>query len=312
MALEFKELTLEVKEQLEPFFNARELLSCEYNFNVMYLWANHYQTQYALTEHFLVLSEIIDGNFITLMPMCKEEYFEEAFEAVREYFKEQNLTFRMYVADKFFKDFVIRKYGRTYDIVTNRDYFDYLYDGEKLRTLVGKKYSKKRNHLNAFYAEYEGRYYYRKLSKDDKKIVCNFLRKWKAVKGETTDTLDEELTAICKIIDHLDQLDIRAGAIFVDDQLEALSFGTLTNNGKEAVIHVEKANENIRGMYPLINQLFLINEFPDVEIVNREEDLGIEGLRKSKLSYVPIKILKKYSIIEKKEINHGHSCYSKK
>lgn len=312
MALEFKELTLEVREQLEPFFNAREFLSCEYNFNVMYLWSNHYQTKYALTEHFLVLSEVINGEFITLMPMCKEEFFEEAFEAVLEYYKENNLPFKMYVVDKPFKDFVVRKYGNTFDIISNRDYFDYLYDGEKLRTLVGKKYSKKRNHLNAFYSEYDGRYFYRKLTTDDKKTVCHFLRKWKSNKGETTDALDEELSAICKILSHIDQLDIKAGAIFVDDQLEALSLGTLTNNGKEAVIHVEKANENIRGMYPLINQLFLINEFPNVEIVNREEDLGIEGLRKSKLSYVPIKVLKKYSIIEKKELNHGHSCYNSK
>lgn len=312
MALEFKELTLEVKEQLEPFFNAREFLSCEYNFNVMYLWSNHYQTQYALTEHFLVLSEIIGGEFITLMPMCKEEYFGEAFEAVREYFKENNLTFKMYVADKLFKDFVVKEYGNTFEIVANRDYFDYLYSGEKLRTLVGKKYSKKRNHLNAFYAEYEGRYSYRSLVPDDKKEVCHFLRKWKTNKGETTDALDEELSAICKIITNLGQLDIKAGAVFVDNKLEALSLGTLTNNGKLAVIHVEKANDNIRGMYPLINQLFLVNEFPEVDIVNREEDLGIEGLRKSKLSYEPIKILKKYSIIEKKEIAHGHSCYDQK
>ncbi|PKM48984.1 MAG: hypothetical protein CVV02_18040 [Firmicutes bacterium HGW-Firmicutes-7] len=303
--LDFRELTIDVKNQLEPYFRAREILSCEYNFNVMFLWAKYNQTQYALTDNYLILSEVIDGKFIALMPLCKEEYFKEAFEAVLLYFQEKEIKFRMYVTDKLFKDFIRKEYGEKFDILANRDYFDYLYDGEKLRTLVGKKYSKKRNHLNAFYAEYEGRYVYRKLLKEDKDDVCKYLRKWKKHKDEVSDSLDEELSAICKIISNIEQLDIKAAGIFVDGILEAISIGSLTNNGKEAVIHVEKANDEIRGMYPLINQLFLINEFPNVEIVNREEDLGIEGLRKSKLSYEPIKILKKYSIVEK-EVGH---CY---
>ncbi|PKM93476.1 MAG: hypothetical protein CVU84_15960 [Firmicutes bacterium HGW-Firmicutes-1] len=311
MALEFKELTIDVKEKLEPYFKAREILSCEYNFNVMFLWAKYNQTQYAVTDNYLILSEVIEGKFITLMPLCKEEYFKEAFEDVLAYFQQEGIKFRMYVTDKLFKDFVKKNYGDKYDIIANRDYFDYLYDGEKLRTLVGKKYGKKRNHLNAFYSEYEGRYLYRKLVKEDKSDVCKYLRNWKIHKDEISDSLDEELSAICRIITNLEQLDVKAGGIFVDGKLEAISIGTLTNNGKEAVIHVEKANDEIRGMYPLINQLFLINEFPNVEIVNREEDLGIEGLRKSKLSYEPIKILKKYSIVEKEvDESNGYSCYN--
>ncbi|MBC7960348.1 MAG: DUF2156 domain-containing protein, partial [Vallitaleaceae bacterium] len=78
-----------------------------------------------------------------------------------------------------------------------------------------------------------------------------------------------------------------------------MSIGSLINKGKEAVIHIEKANEVIRGMYPLINQVFMQNEFPEVELVNREEDLGIEGLRKSKLSYNPVEVLEKYTFFQK-------------
>ncbi|EPZ55659.1 hypothetical protein H477_3018 [[Clostridium] sordellii ATCC 9714] len=65
-----------------------------------------------------------------------------------------------------------------------------------------------------------------------------------------------------------------------------------------AVIHIEKANPEIRGLYPYINQQFLVNEFPDVELVNREEDLGLEGLRKAKLSYHPCKFVEKYTVTE--------------
>ena len=70
-------------------------------------------------------------------------------------------------------------------------------------------------------------------------------------------------------------------------------------NPNMAVIHIEKANPSIRGLYTAINKIFLTEEFPDVEFVNREDDLGIEGLRKAKLSYKPIKLVDKYSLVEK-------------
>ncbi len=299
MKLEFNELTLESRHEIEPFFKLRDIISCEYNFNVMYLWAKHNQTKYAFTDNFLILTEVIEDKLITLMPICKEEHFKEAFEAIYEYFQDINTEFRMYVADKTFKEFIIKEYGDRFEISTYRDYFDYLYDADKLRTLSGKKFNKKRNHLNAFIKEFEGRFIYKKLNKEDKEAVCKFLREWKYNKEAVTEALDEELQSICKIICNIDDLDIKAGAIVLDDKIQAISIGSLTNNGKVAVIHVEKANENIRGMYQVINQQFLLNEFPNVEIVNREEDLGIEGLRKSKLSYNPIEILEKYSIIDR-------------
>lgn len=299
MALQFKDLTIDSRAELEPFFDLREIKSCEYNFNVMYIWAKVNGIKYAVTEHFAILSEVMDGRFITLMPLCQEAYFGEALEAVLEYYKINGLKFSMYVTDTVFSDFVEKNYTNRFDRVIDRDFCDYIYDGEKLRTLVGNKYSKKRNHLNAFYAEYEGRYFYRAITKEDKVIVCQYLRRWIKNKDEITESLDAELDAICRVIDHLDRLDIKCGGIFVDDQLEAFSIGSLINKGKEAIIHVEKANENIRGMYPLINTVFLNNEFPTVEWVNREEDLGIEGLRKAKLSYNPIEVLEKVTFFEK-------------
>ena len=84
----------------------------------------------------------------------------------------------------------------------------------------------------------------------------------------------------------------------IDNNLEAFTFGELLNPDT-VVVHVEKANPEIRGLYTAINKLFLENEFPDVEFVNREEDLGLEGLRQAKLSYKPIKLVEKYTLIEK-------------
>ena len=86
--------------------------------------------------------------------------------------------------------------------------------------------------------------------------------------------------------------------IYVDGALEAFSIGEKLKPNM-ALIHIEKANPEIRGLYPYINQKFLVDEFPDVEFVNREEDLGIEGLRKAKLSYHPVRFAEKYTVREK-------------
>ena len=80
--------------------------------------------------------------------------------------------------------------------------------------------------------------------------------------------------------------------------MEAFTLGTYLKEEKTAYIHVEKANPDIRGLYPFLNQQFLINCFPDAEFVNREDDMGLEGLRKAKLSYNPLKLIKKYTVTE--------------
>ena len=69
-------------------------------------------------------------------------------------------------------------------------------------------------------------------------------------------------------------------------------------NEEMALVHIEKANQEIRGLYQFINQQFILNEFPDSKFVNREEDLGIAGLRKAKLSYHPLRFVEKYSVNE--------------
>ena len=92
---------------------------------------------------------------------------------------------------------------------------------------------------------------------------------------------------------------VKIGGVFIDGQLEAFTMGTYNEAKKMAVIHVEKANPEIRGLYAYINQKFLQEEFPDAELVNREDDVGLPGLRKAKESYHPLFMARKFHIREK-------------
>ena len=82
----------------------------------------------------------------------------------------------------------------------------------------------------------------------------------------------------------------------MDGELEAFSVGSFNSREKMAVIHIEKANPDFPGLYQYINQQFLIHEFPEAELVNREDDMGLDGLRQAKMSYAPVGFAKKFRI----------------
>lgn len=108
--------------------------------------------------------------------------------------------------------------------------------------------------------------------------------------------LEHEILGIHEILRCCSLLDITMAGIYIDGSLEAFTIGSYNPLEQMAVIHIEKANPEIKGLYQFINQQFLIHEFPDAVLVNREDDLGDPGLRQAKLSYCPIDFARKYRI----------------
>ena len=127
--------------------------------------------------------------------------------------------------------------------------------------------------------------------------IWKFLDQWREGKGQEVEGhLDYEVEGIHEILRNCSMLSVRMGGIYVDDQLEAFSIGSYNNKEKMAIIHIEKANPEMRGLYQMINQQFLVHEFPEAEIVNREDDMGLPGLRQAKMSYAPMDFARKYRI----------------
>jgi hypothetical protein len=107
--------------------------------------------------------------------------------------------------------------------------------------------------------------------------------------------LFNESISIKEALTHFERLRVKGGAILIDGKIEAFTLGEPLNPNT-VVIHIEKANSAYEGLYTLINQAFLENEWPEYTYVNREQDLGEEGLRKSKESYFPHHMINKYAI----------------
>lgn len=177
----------------------------------------------------------------------------------------------------------------------DRDNWDYVYLREKLAALSGRKYHGKKNHFNAFKKEYPD-YVYEKLGPNNFEECKQFGDKWLAERIGEDASLKCEQFAIHEALDNFEGLGLRGCAIRLNGKIEAFSFGKKINDDA-AVLHVEKANPEIRGLYAAINKEFATNAWEDVTYLNREEDMGHEGLRIAKESYHPEFMVKKYSAI---------------
>ena len=174
---------------------------------------------------------------------------------------------------------------------------DYVYSTYDLINLEGKKYHQKRNHINRFLKNYE--YTYESI--DDSNIEECIAAEIEWLKGKEPDrSLQDEKIAIMEALNNFDQLGLKGGALRIDGKIQAFSIGDLLNP-EMVVIHFEKANTEYHGSYAMINQQFAANCWKDIPYINREEDMGIPGLRKAKRSYHPIKMVEKYTAYLAKE-----------
>ena len=183
------------------------------------------------------------------------------------------------------------------EITDDRDNWDYVYLQQNLATLAGRKYHGKKNHCNAFVKEHPD-YVYEEMNRSNIEECLAFGDMWCERRMSDDPSLVCEKCAIHEALDNFEALKLRGGVIRIDGKVEAFSFGEKINDDT-AVLHVEKANPEIRGLYAVINRDFAKNAWGDVTYLNREEDMGHEGLRMAKESYKPEFMVKKYSTIFK-------------
>jgi hypothetical protein len=179
----------------------------------------------------------------------------------------------------------------------DRPNFDYLYDTKDLIELKGRAYHSKKNHLNYFHANYE--YEYGKMTPAMADEAMVFIREFNERKNLEDPherlLLEYEERAIKDVFVNLDTVGFLSGVIRIGGRIEAISIGGRIGT-KTVVVHAEKANREYRGLYQAINNEFCKAMARDVKRINREEDMGLPGLRKAKLSYNPVKFVETYVV----------------
>ncbi|MDD2495013.1 MAG: GNAT family N-acetyltransferase [Thomasclavelia sp.] len=288
-----KKIKLSDYKELKHYFDEANYEGYNSNFVNIMMWDHEYDAYYYNNEHYLVILHKYLNQHIFAMPFCKKEYIPEALEYMIQYCKKENIPFKMSQVLPEVKDVVESIYKDEYIYLADRDNYDYIYTKQSLMTLSGKKMQKRRNHYNAFINQ-NYNYIYKEIDNDDIDNVLAFLKEWDD-DHDNTSSVNSEFQAIMYLLFNKDSLSIKTGCIYIDNKLEAFTIASPLNHNT-IEIHIEKANKNIRGLYVAIGKMFLENNYHDYELVNREEDMGMFSLRKSKMNLHPCKFVEKYII----------------
>jgi hypothetical protein len=292
---DFKQIELVDKPIFDDFFRCDPPQASEYTFTNLFMWRKKYNPRWSICCNcLLIILEKSDGSFIGLQPVGPGDKIG-ALNAICQVFESDGLTPVIErVTDDFMESYVDRF---RFDRVEDPDNSDYVYSSEKLIKLSGNRYHRKKNHLNRFRKNYD--FEYRPFSFELINDALSLQATWLEIKNCCeNENLSHEDRAICEALTNFDALGFIGGVILIDGHIQAFSFGEMLNPDT-AVIHIEKANPGIDGIYTAINQYFTASAWPNAEFINREQDLGQEGLRKAKLSYFPQYMIHKWILRER-------------
>ena len=295
--MQFFDIDISAKETIKSFFNAQRVEASDMLFGNLYIWHFSRTIRYAITHDCLVvLTKFPNESYPFIFYPLGSGDRKGAIATMQEYFLDNQMPFSIRSLETNQSAELENLFPNAFEITPNRDRFDYIYNVKELIALVGRTLNKKKNHLNRFFNLYPD-FAYERVDSSNAMEVLEAYSAWFEL-GEKTDGLKNEMLGIKATLQNFSALDMKGGIIRIDGKIAAFSLGEQIN-ADSVVIHIEKGNTFYAGIYQAINQQFLKNEWAHLRFVNREEDLGIEGLRKAKMSYKPARFVEKSTAILK-------------
>ncbi|HEY9055227.1 MAG TPA: phosphatidylglycerol lysyltransferase domain-containing protein [Rectinemataceae bacterium] len=281
---EFAPIDLSMRPSMYPAFNLLKDGISEFTFANFYLFRRNYGYKVSsLPNGAIVIEGSKDGKSFFCMPCCPEnpEIFDQLMEThdyMRHFSESQAELHR------------IELEARGYIVQEDRDNFDYLYNRKDLAELSGKEYHKKRNLVNGFISNYEC--IQEPMKPQNISDALAVLEEWKLAKGYEGDYL-----AAKEALELFPALGMRGAVYYIEGKPVGWCMGESLAKGRSFAVHFEKACDRFRGIYQFINQAFAQSLPHTFTLVNREQDLGNDGLRQAKMTYRPCGFVKKYRVI---------------
>ena len=274
----------------------RELIICrnsqihnsEYQFSTLFIWQESFGFKYEVFNN-------TNGDLQCYFPLGPEEEFKGAVSRTIDIFHAENRPVNFRPLNEQMKDKLIEQLPFMHAVGSKESYSDYIYDYNEIRSYEGHEYKRKRKDWKAFNALYD--YTYETITPNNFSECLNALQKMIMTNPKPDP---EELRAYTRAFSNFDKLHLRGGTIRINGTIEAVAVGEAI--GDMVLMHIRRANKQYRGIYPSVLRLILENEFNDCDytIVNTQDDLGMPNIRKTKMSYNPIYLLKKYYVKEEK------------
>lgn len=290
---EFTPLKLEDKKVFDTFLAQDPPETSELTFTNLFMWRYRYHPMWQVWNDCLLIVFCSNHRPLFALPPVGPGPKLEALVFLSEFLMDFSPEAHICRVSKAFVERYVK--NDLFSIREDRANSDYVYLTEDLINLPGNRFHKKKNLLNQFKKKY--RFEYKDLSPELLESFLELQENWCELKNcaEDQDLTDED-HAIYEALRHQQFLGFRGGAIFIDSKVVAFSLGELLNP-RTAVIHIEKADPSIVGAYASINNLFCQEAWADIKFINREQDLGLEGLRKAKQSYNPDHLVDKFTLI---------------
>lgn len=289
--IEFRPFEIGQKEYINRFFGEHHYERADCSFDTLFLWQHAYHTIWAVEDGVLFIRAGYGDQTFFMPPFAGDgASFTHGLALIRDHLAEMGKPFMIKAASPWVVEKIQEFLPGKFNFVEDRDNWEYIYRTQDLINLPGKKFRMKKNHLNSFLRQY-GDYVYEPITVDNTEETKAALAEWFARHGD----IEEEKQAISLAFANWEALGMRGAVIRIYGRIEALTMGSFLNE-RVAHIHFEKANPEIRGLYQAINREFLAREFSTTEFVNREEDLGLPGLRQAKMEYNPDHFAEKYDV----------------
>jgi len=290
----FKPLVLEDRDLIRPLLWEYQPETSELTFTNLFMWQSHYGYQWCQQGEALLVVATTHGRPAWALPPVGPPPRAGLCRQVLEWLRDTHGVADP-VIERADPRLAAELTGRPdFAVEPVRDHFDYVYRTPDLIELAGGQYHAQRNHINSFNRSH--RYRYETLRPEHLPACLDLGSRWCQIKRCEEDlSLMGEWAAVGAALANFQALALQGAVILIDDRVQAFSCGELLNQNT-AVIHLEKADPDLRSLYAVINQEFSRENWAAVPFINREQDLGEPGLRKAKLSYHPRRLVEKFRI----------------
>ncbi len=284
---EFAPISLEMAREISPHLVRLPDGISEFSFAGLYLFRARYGYRVSLKDDHLVISGELAGKRFFITPCTVTE-----ISTIRDVFASHD--FWKLISPTFLEKHRGELAASGYEVLEDRDNFDYLYLRTELAVLSGKKFHKKKNHVNGFLLAYPD-HSLKKLDTETRKDALSVLEAWVAGEENPSNT---DYKAAKEALELLDEFEMTGLVLYVDHTPVAWCLGELVADGRIVAVHFEKARVEFRGSYQFINYAFAQSLPETVEFINREQDLGDEGMRQAKMTYRPAGFVEKYKVVK--------------
>lgn len=294
--LNFKKIEMNDIPTLKAYYSAYPARQCDRSAGATVMWRDYFENQYAIIDGTIIFSSNFKGELCFAYPIGRN--IDGALDAIEEHCKKNNIPMVLCSVNKDELKNVLEKYPYS-EADADRDWFDYLYEKDALLNLIGRKYATPRNHINKFrklYADWS----FEAIVPSNIPELIEFTQNF-TFNSEKDESANLELQMCCEVLENYETYGMLGGVLKVNGKIIGYSIGEII--GDTLFCHIEKADISYAGAYQMLtNQYLRMYASGDyVKYVNREEDCGDEGLRKSKLSYHPIELIEKNTVIVRKD-----------